>query len=145
MALVKSLAELRSTFLGAGIEPNSSLHRPDLDRVESAHRLTRPQVARRPFLGQTLPIARDFAESAVYFLGPITKKNKLDDVRGSFALSLYHLQSNQQTDHQNPRTVHPINFSIRRYYYCLPPRSPYNQNHDPLILERDSPNLHPSY
>ena len=43
----------------------------------------------------TLPIARDLAESAVYFLGPITKKNKLDDVRGSLALSLYYNQLNE--------------------------------------------------
>lgn len=41
------------------------------------------------------PNARDLAESAAYFLGPITKKNTLDDVRGSLALSLYYNQLNE--------------------------------------------------
>jgi hypothetical protein len=45
--------------------------------------------------GPTLPIARDLAESAAYFLGPVTKKNNLDDVRGSLALSLYYNQLNE--------------------------------------------------
>jgi hypothetical protein len=42
-----------------------------------------------------LPIARDLAESAAYFLGPIGKQNTLDDVRGSLALSLYYNQLNE--------------------------------------------------
>lgn len=45
--------------------------------------------------GPTLPIARDLAESALYFIGPATKKNTLDDVRGSMALSLYYNQLNE--------------------------------------------------
>lgn len=45
--------------------------------------------------GPILPIARDLAESAAYFLGPVTKKHTLDDVRGSLALSLYYNQLNE--------------------------------------------------
>ena len=45
--------------------------------------------------GPVLPIAQDLAESAAYFLGPVTKINTLDDVRGSMALSLYYNQLNE--------------------------------------------------
>ena len=45
--------------------------------------------------GPALPIARDLADSASHFLGPITKKNTLDDVRGALALSMYYNQLNE--------------------------------------------------
>jgi hypothetical protein len=50
MALVKSLPESRSAFLGTGIEPNSWMRNPDQGRAESAHPVTRDQADRRPFL-----------------------------------------------------------------------------------------------
>ena len=49
---MKTLAELRSPFLGAGFELNSSMYRPDHDWVGLANGLTWPHPDRSPFLGR---------------------------------------------------------------------------------------------
>lgn len=41
------------------------------------------------------PIGGDFAESAAFFFGPVTKKNTLDDVRGALTLAVYYKQLNE--------------------------------------------------
>lgn len=41
------------------------------------------------------PIGGDLADSAVFFMGPVTKKNTLDDIRGSLTLAVYYKQLNE--------------------------------------------------
>ena len=41
------------------------------------------------------PIGGDLADCAVFFFGPVTKKNNLDDIRGALTLAVYYKQLNE--------------------------------------------------
>ena len=43
----------------------------------------------------SVPIGRDLVDAATFYFGPVTKRNTVDDVRGSLLLAVYYRQLNE--------------------------------------------------